>query len=347
VSWEARIITEQELAPYLRSRDSSLSLRVGALLEHQRQHWQLLREGYDAFQAMETKRLKVAEAEVVVQHNPRRIRSSAAQVDKESISTRPCFLCAENLPPEERALAFGDFVILCNPFPVLDKHLSIVDRNHGEQSIAGNVGSLLALARELGSQYFVLYNGPECGASAPDHLHFQACSNALLPVAEHLFDSEPVLSEECSSCEETAANTFELFSLGGSGRTNVVFRGGNLRELEQWLNRFIDEFGKQTEKREPMLNIISAYANRIWTVFVFPRARHRPASFYEQGPGRLLVSPGAIDMAGVLVVPEREHYDRLNGELIERIYNEVSYSEEIINNLLDWLTSAQETFFRG
>lgn len=346
MSWDDRILGEKDLSPFINGDSKDLSNRVLALIEHQKHNWPMLRDGYDAFRAIETKRLHVDEAEVVVQHNPRRIQSSGARVDKQSISSRPCFLCPQNLPPEEKGLAFGEFVILCNPYPVLDRHLSIVDRNHGEQKIAGNVSTLLSLSRELGSEYFVLYNGPECGASAPDHLHFQACSNALLPISDHLFDNEPLLAEDCSACEETASNTFELFTLGGCGRTTVVLRGGNQREVESWVYRFIDEFGKINEKQEPMINLISTYSGRIWTIYIFPRARHRPAAYFAEGSNRLLISPGAIDMAGVVVVPERSDFERLDGSQLSQIYREVSYNEEIINDMLDWMTSAQETFFR-
>jgi len=346
MGWDDRLVKKHEIEHYPSFKDGSLGSMCEALIEHQREHWPMLREGYDAFGSLETKRVKVEESEVVIQHNPRRIGSTAAAVDPAAVSARRCFLCEMNLPAEEKGIAYEDLVILCNPYPVLAKHLSIVHRNHGEQKIAGNAGKLLDLARELGSGYFVLYNGPECGASAPDHLHFQACSSELLPIAEHLFDEDPVLSEECSTCEETAANTFELFTLGGCGRTTVVMRGGNSRELERWIYRLLDELGQLNEKPEPMVNIIATYAGRLWTVYLFPRARHRPASFFEEREKRLTVSPGAIDMAGVVVVPERAHYEKLDGERLVGIYREVSYSEELVNEMLDSMTSAEATFFR-
>jgi hypothetical protein len=345
MGWHDRIISNEDLQPYFPSDGRSLASKVAALIEHQRKHWPMLREGYESFRAIETKRLRIQDAEVVVQHNPRRIKSSAAQVDIASIASRPCFLCPENLPPEERALVIGNLVLLCNPYPVLDHHLSIVDRQHGRQRIDGNVGSLLGLARELGPEYFALYNGPECGASAPDHLHFQACSSALLPISEHLFNNGQVFSGGSSMGEEDA-ESFELYTLGGCGRTTVVLRGGNPRELEKWLYRFIDEIRRQTGKQEPLLNIICCYSSGIWTIYVFPRARHRPSCFYADGPERLLVSPGAIDMAGVVVVPEREHFERIDAEQLGRIYHEVSYNEAITNDIVDWMTSAQEMFFR-
>src|SRR5215813_24326 len=342
MTWEDRFIQESELAGYLESSEATFSQRVKALVLPQREHWPLMREGYKAFTAIETKGLSVAEAEVVAQYNPGRIRSTAAAVDQGSVAARPCFLCDSNLPPEEKGIAWRDLVVLCNPYPILANHLSIVDRQHGAQEIKGNARALLELARDLGSEFFALYNGPQCGASAPDHLHFQACSSSLLPIAEHLFDEEPALSEDCSTCEETASNTFELFTLGGCGRTVVVFRGGNLDELEQWIYRVLDELGRLSSSVEPMINIVTVYSNRLWTVYLFPRAAHRPSVYYNEGAEKLTISPGAIDMAGVVVVPERSHFEKLDDATMSLIYREVSFDEEAINQMLDWMTSSEE-----
>jgi Domain of unknown function (DUF4922) len=344
MNWDEKLISDRELRAYQDDEiDQSLESRVAALIDQQSDTWPLLRDGRLAFAQMETKRVSVEESEVVVQHNARRIRSAAASVDKASVENRRCFLCAENVPPEERGIAYGDdLVILCNPFLVLDRHLSIVHREHVPQQIEGNVAGLLSLAHDLGSSYFVLYNGPECGASAPDHLHFQACSRELLPIEENLLKDEPVLSEDCSYCEETARNSFELFTLGGCGRSVVVFRGGNPEEVAHWVYAFIAELAAQSDRTEPLINIICTYDPKLWTVYLFPRAKHRPACFYAEGEGRLVVSPGAIDMAGVVVVPEREHYDKIDGARVAAIFSEVSIHGEIVNDLVDGICSLSE-----
>jgi hypothetical protein len=323
--------------------DQSLDARVAALIDQQIETWPQLRDGCEAFARIESKRVGVKECEVVIQHNPRRIRSTAASVDKASVEIRRCFLCPENLPQEEKGIAYvDDLVILCNPFPVLDRHLSIVHREHIPQQIEGNVESLLALAHDLGPRYFALYNGPECGASAPDHLHFQACSRELLPIEENLYEDEPVLVEDCSYCEETARNSFELFTLGGCGRSVVVFRGGNRDEVAHWVYEVIKELALQTDKTEPLINVICTYDPKVWTVYLFPRSKHRPAVFYAEGEQRLVVSPGAIDMAGVVVVPEREHFDKIDGERMAPIFSEVSMNGEIVNDLVDGICSLPE-----
>lgn len=344
MNWDERIVSQRELRAYQEDEtDQSLEAGVAALIDQQSETWPLLRAGCDAFAQIETKRVRVEESEVVIQHNPRRIRSTAAPVDKASVENRRCFLCPDNLPKEEKGIVYGDdLVILCNPFPVLDRHLSIVHCEHMPQQIEGNVEVLLSLAHDLGSSYFVLYNGPECGASAPDHLHFQACSRELLPIEEGLYEDEPVMVEDCNYCEETARNSFELFTLGGCGRSVVVFRGGNRDEVAHWVYEVIRELALQTDKTEPLINIICTYDPKRWTAYLFPRARHRPASFYGEGEQRLVVSPGAIDMAGVVVVPEREHFDKIDSEIVAAIFSEVSMNDEIVNDLVDGICSLPE-----
>ncbi len=341
--WEDRLITERELSPFLSDHnDGSVAAYVNALIKHQKQTWPLLAEGYAAFEAMETKRVQVDGSDIIIQCNPRRIRSTSARVDKESVGTRPCFLCPDSLPAEEKAIAYGDeLMILCNPFPVLDNHLSIVHRDHVAQQINGNVELLLQLARDLSPDYFVLYNGPECGASAPDHLHFQACARAGMPV-EALLADDSSEAAHCDYCAMNANEGFELFTLTNGGRTIVVFRGSRGDELAGWIYQTINEFSRESLAREPMVNIICTYEKNQWTVYLFPRARHRPACFFAEGEERLLVSPGAIDMAGVVVVPERDHFEKIGGEQVEAVYAEVSLSEDRVVEVIERVASVSE-----
>ena len=349
MNWDRVIIKDRELGAYGdEDDDPTLETLMAALIDQQYDNWPLFHDGIDAFTMIETKGVRVEESEVLVQYNPHRIRSTAASVDKESVQRRPCFLCPDSLPPEEKGIAYGDdLVILCNPFPVLERHLSVVHREHIPQQIEGNIETLLSLAQDLGSSHFVLYNGPECGASAPDHLHFQACSRELLPIEKNLYDDDPKMAEDCSYCEQTAFSMFELFTLGGCGRSVVVFRAGNPDEVAKWIYEVINELALQTDKTEPLINIVCTYDPKLWTVYLFPRAKHRPGSFYVEGEGRLLVSPGAIDMAGVVVIPERESYDKIDGTLLGAIFSEVSMNTEVVNDLVDGICSIPGLEERG
>jgi hypothetical protein len=340
VNWNDRIISNAELMPYLQdSHDRRWTARVGALAEYQRATWPLLAEGIAALAEVETKRVAVAESEVVIQHNPRRIRSTAAAVDKGSIEKRPCFLCAENLPPEEKGLAYGEEIgIFCNPFPVLNQHLTIVHRRHGEQAIAGNFELLMGLAADLAPDYFTLYNGPQCGASAPDHLHFQACSRDVLPIAQDLIAEMAADPAHCEVCEAMPRDQFELFTMAGCGRSVIVLRGNNLEEMARWFYRIIDELPRPDGHTEPMMNIVCTYERGTFTTFLFPRAKHRPASFFAEGDERLIVSPGAIDMAGIIVTPRHEDFARLDGARVEAIFAEVSLGDDEVNEILERVT---------
>lgn len=342
MSWQDRIINETELRPFLKGEMAdSFAVRVEALLAHQKANWQALKEGYDALAQVETKRLDFDGSTVVVQHNAMRIRSTAAAVDRASVQARRCFLCSENLPVEEKGVAYGeDLIILCNPFPVLDKHLVIAHREHIEQKIEGSVGAMLSLARDLGDGYFVLYNGAECGASAPDHFHLQALSRADLPIAETLNTNEPPSQEDCNFCADVARGQFELFTVGDAGRSVIVFRGASHMELTGWVEQVIEALAQATSRAEPLMNIV-AYTDRgVWTVLLFPRARHRPACFFAEEPERLLVSPGAVDLAGIVVVPEHRHFEKIGARQVEAIFSEVCLSLDVVEGVLEEVCQA-------
>ena len=160
----------------------SLSERVMALLDHQRKHWPMLVEGYESLKTVETRSFEFDGFVMTVQCNPGRIVSSSAKVDDRSIRERRCFLCMDNLPSEQRGVDYGDYILLCNPFPIFRDHLTIAHMRHIPQRIRGAFGPMLDLARGLGERFTLFYNGPRCGASAPDHLHFQAGERGFMPM---------------------------------------------------------------------------------------------------------------------------------------------------------------------
>jgi hypothetical protein len=178
----------------------------------------------------------------------------------------------------------------------------------------------------------VLYNGPECGASAPDHLHFQACSRLLLPILTDLGNEDPQPSAHCARCEEMEGEGFELFTIDNCGRSVVVYRGSRSDEIAGWVSETLARLPPGAAHSEPLINIICTFDRPAWTLFLFPRSRHRPACFFAEGEDRLMVSPGAIDMAGVIVVPERAHFERIGAEEVSSIYREVSADVETIND---------------
>ena len=326
MSWDERILSEAALLPFLTSND--LGARANRLLAQQQAVWPMLREAIAGFQQVEYKSFTIRGSEVLAQFNPKRIVSTGAKVDAASIKARPCFLCPDNLPTEERGLAYDDnLVVLCNPFPVLPKHLVIAARQHTPQTLAGHWDELLELARALGEEFFTLYNGPRCGASAPDHLHFQAAAAAWLPIWREV-ESWPLQRLKTEQ-------TVEAFSFS-SYRINVLGgRGRELSALQHWLERAVAALAELTRTaEEPLLNVLARFKAGHWTVLLLPRQRHRPSCYDAEDDARLMVSPAAIDLGGVMVVPRAEHFARINETALEQIYAEVTLRDEVFD---EWL----------
>ncbi len=253
-------------------------------------------------------------SEVLLRHIPHRVASTTAAVDRESIARRPCFLCAANLPPEQKGLAWSDgFTFLCNPFPIVERHLTVVHREHRPQQIAGQVGTMLDLAAALPG-FFVIYNGPQCGASAPDHLHLQAGSRDGLPIVR-----------ETAGKAGPAIEAYGMRALLFRGPDRSRVRG----ETEQALALLSAVTGRGPE---PWCNVAA------WTepasgfsLVLFPRGKHRPEAFHT---GELAVSPATIDLSGVLVAPFARDFERLSGEDVAAVYGEVTIPEGQFRDVL-------------
>ncbi|MBK9090088.1 MAG: DUF4922 domain-containing protein [Holophagales bacterium] len=253
-------------------------------------------------------------AEVLVRHIPHRVASTTAAVDRESIARRPCFLCAANLPPEQKGLAWGDgFTFLCNPFPIVERHLTVVHREHRPQQIAGQVGTMLDLAAALPG-FFVIYNGPQCGASAPDHLHLQAGSRDGLPIVR-----------------ETAGKAGP--AIEAYGMRALLFRGPDRSRVRGETERALALLSAVTGRGpEPWCNVAA------WTepasgfsLVLYPRGKHRPEAFHT---GELAVSPATIDMSGILVAPFPRDFERLSGEDVAAVYREVTIPDDQFRDVL-------------
>jgi hypothetical protein len=289
------------------------------MLEQQRRAWSLLAAGEASFAKVVSREIRDGASRVIVQSNPGRKTSTSAKVDPGSVAARPCFLCEANLPAEERGVGFGDdLVLFANPYPIVGDHLAIVSRAHVPQQIAGRVVEMLALARAIGPKMLVLYNGPRCGASAPDHFHFQAGHSGELPIAE-----------DFARTGQRGLDTF--------GRRTLVFRGEDEHDVGERIERAIEALARiMGTKDEPMLNIIATHGDGL-TVYVFPRQKHRPACFVAEGADRILWSPGALDMAGIAVIADPDHFDRVNPSVARAVYEEISVSPEVFRRWMEEL----------
>lgn len=282
---------------------TELAERVEELFRLQSEEWPLLARGIAGLGEALTRPVVAEGTEVLLRHIAHRAASTTAKVDPAAIAARPCFLCVANLPPGQRGLEWkGGFTLLCNPFPVVERHLTVVHREHRPQRLDGQVGTLLDLAAELPG-HAVLYNGPECGASAPDHLHLQAGAREELPIVRIAGRARGPVVE-------------------AYGTRALLFRGGRSRVLDS-TGRALARLAEVTGRGpEPWCNVVAwREPEGAFALVLFPRSRHRPEAFHR---GELTVSPAAIDLSGVLVAPFRKDYDRLTGEEVAAVFREVT-----------------------
>ena len=245
------------------------NIQIEALFNQQLTDWELARVNYAGLKTVRTKSFTFDNFEVKVQFNPARMVSSGAKVDAKTIAERKCFLCTANLPAEQRGIDAGDYTILVNPFPISPEHFTIPHKEHIEQQIKPYFTDMLILAEAL-DQYVVFYNGPKCGASAPDHLHFQAGTKNFLPLIN---DYKNLKSQQGELIEK--GNNYELFSLKNYLRTVLCIESNTVYDTKIAFEKLFAQF-QTVNKVEPMMNIVCSYENKKWFTFIFPRANFRP-----------------------------------------------------------------------
>lgn len=314
-----KIISSEELSNY--GEVASLNEQAFALVKQQVETWELARDNYGALSKVESKKFTFEHFQIIAQHNSERMRSSAAKVDAKSIAERPCFLCRQNLPKEQKALFFQNkFLILVNPFPVFPVHLTIPLIEHLPQQIYNYFPDMLELARALDG-FTVFYNGPQSGASAPDHFHFQAGNRGFLPIENELDNLERSFSEVLIQKEG-----LKIIAVKNYFRKFVCI---NSSSLSQALTAFQRLYTLLPEKNgnEPKLNILCWFENGEWRVNLFPREKLRPSHFYETGNSQVVVSPAAVELGGIMVLPRHRDFEYITSAVITEVYNEVSFSE--------------------
>ena len=308
---------------------NNYSEQVEKLIEQQLVVWQTPRDNYAALQNVEVKEFKVKRSTIKVQFNPARIVSSAAKVDNKSLKERKCFLCAANRPEVQEGIAWGEnYTILINPFPIFPKHLTIPCNDHTDQRILARIGDMMAIAKDLPG-YTLFYNGPKCGASAPDHMHFQAGNRGFLG-----FETDYLAADK----KEVISNAGATLSLL-SGLANAAFLIETV-EIDAATELFVTLYNAleiPEGEEEPMLNILCWSEEGKWKVAVFPRRKHRPACYSAEGDANILISPASVDMGGVFITPLEKDFKKITADDLEQILDEVcldqSGVEKILNNL--------------
>lgn len=299
---------------------------VNNLISQQLQNWELAKINYIALQKVQTRRLMIGEFPVLLQFNPERIRSSAAKVDTRSLKERPCFLCPVNRPVEQRGILFAEeYEIIVNPYPIFQKHLTIPILHHEEQRIFSRFGDMLLLAEAL-TDFVVFYNGPKCGASAPDHAHFQAGNKGFLPIEEswHLSKKEQV----------AAIGHTTLYVLRDFQQSPFVLLSEDREEAVRLFHHLYTLLYIKPGEEEPMMNILAWYQNGQWITCIFPRKELRPSCYYAEGDTNLLISPATVEMGGVFAIPLQKDYDKITAGDIQTILNEVCLSSAEMDELI-------------
>ncbi|HLA68519.1 MAG TPA: DUF4922 domain-containing protein [Bacteroidota bacterium] len=304
-----------------------------ALLDGQKKSWKLLAEGYASLSSVRQREVACNGFNVTLQFNPGRMTSTAAPVDAESIKRRSCFLCVENLPREQDGFLYAnDFVILCNPAPIFPQHFTVSHLRHRPQALEPFLSQFLLMARNFSPEFSVFYNGPQCGASAPDHMHFQASPIGLIPVEHEAQQS--VRRTTVASFEKT-----EILTLKDFGRETIIVEGSDSERIGKILKKLLASLKKAVgTTEEPMVNILCSFSEALWRVILFPRAKHRPDAFFRNDDSRILVSPAAVDMGGLIITPSERDFNRLDGRIIESIYSEVSLDRQTVHRALEALS---------
>ena len=288
---------------------------------NQLNQWQDVSKRFEELKGVQTREVGSA----LAQFNPARLVSTGAKIDKATLAKRPCFLCEKNRPVEQIVLPFGEgFDILVNPFPILPVHFTIPSRHHQLQAIAENYVQIHRLLRAY-PQLMVFYNGPKCGASAPDHLHFQAGTSGILPLqrdwqrlyetslpllklndAEGIYEIKDYICPALAIVSHTEKHDVELFS------------------------RLYEALPLKEDETEPMMNIVAWRNGDAFISVVFPREKHRPDCYSAEGEAQCLVSPGSLDMAGLLILPRQSDFEGMTLERAKAVLREVSLSDEVM-----------------
>jgi hypothetical protein len=313
--WNDRLFDEGIGIVKREGAENGFRMAILALYEQQTQNWPALAEIVQKLENASSRTVPLDGRKLRLQHNPARIINVNAPTSAREVAERPCPLCPPNMPSAQKALPFlNQWLVVCNPLPLFKQHFVLVSEEHTPQCSANILPAMIEFTRLTG--FTTLYNGPRSGASIPDHLHLQAAPPGCLPIEEQLpqMDGSGIVVDSRlprrifldASDTVRACHLFE--------RTLVV----------------LDEFKMDGTDSEPGMNIAvtASGVNHPSLVAVHPRIKHRPQCFYARDEARYVVSPGSADMAGMLILPRQEDYERLDGPKVESIFREVCLQDE-------------------
>jgi len=300
--------------------------------QRQLQTWDEVRDRYHDLETVETRDLEADDLTLMVQWNPARIRSTGAKTDARSISERPCFLCRENRPEQQmHRVVEGKYELLVNPFPILPVHFTLPTLKHLPQRILPMYADMLRLAQR-NVDLTLLYNGPHCGASAPDHAHLQAVSSGLLPLQQTWQRLSRSLVEVVKEGDDDG-----IWLIIDYPAVAFVVRSHRVETGEQLFRRLYDCLPLAADHIEPMMNVITWCSGDVLLSVVLPRCKHRPDCYTADGDDQYVISPGAVDMGGLIITPREQDFRRLTAEQVMDIYREISLSDEQVQRVMTQL----------
>ena len=294
--------------------------------------WEMAANNYAALEEVREKTFAISGNTIRVQFNPARIVSSAAKVDAKSIQARACFLCGANRPAVQTGIPFqAKYTILINPFPIFPRHLTVPSVLHTPQRIAGRMMDMLELAETL-EDYVIFYNGPRCGASAPDHIHFQAGNKGFLPFESAWKQTSSLLSETKRGL---------IWKISDNLRRGWVIEGSDKLNVCSLFDTVYQLLNELPTTDEPMMNLLAWFEKGKWIVVVFPRKKHRPDCFFREGEDQLTISPASVDLGGVFITPLEKDFNKITSDNITEIVDEICIDkvneEDICNRLKELL----------
>lgn len=309
-----------------------LLTQVHNLYEEQIRNWKIVAQRYRELKHVKNRTVNYPDCSVLLTHNPSRISSATAKVDPQSIGERPCFLCQANRPAEQKSVCWNRYHILINPFPIFEQHFTIAGKEHQPQQLTDErIGDMLFLAQEL-TDYTLFYNGSGSGASAPDHFHFQAGNRNRMPIEKETAHSE---------------------ILNGSPQLKIKYYPNELRKilsiestspslLKKAITKVCHFIGQVVPHQpEPLFNLLALYEHNYWKTYIFPRKAHRPTQFFEEGENRIVFSPGAVDFAGMLILPEEKDFFRLDKQMIKNMFTQLTFNQEEFSKLKTYIQNSE------
>lgn len=332
----------------------NLSEEIEQLFTEQIHSWELAKENYHTLRGYRRQSKSIKQYKegwwiyVDVFPNPKRILSTAAQTDASSIQARPCFLCQGNRPTEQKAVNYKNYQILVNPYPIFKEHLTIAAINHTPQSITTRFEDLIELTENL-KEYLLMYNGPECGASAPDHAHFQAAAKG---------ENLSALIWNDWHVSELFATDSKALSYTDDPVSALYLKTKNKKEMSLLFKVIYDILATENKGKEPLMNILAWYGLKKnkdfyrdykeeihdltfrYNCILFLRSKHRPDCYYAEGDEQILISPAIAEMCGIFPIAREEDIPKLTPEKIHSICREVSMPKEELEQVINRIQTA-------